>query len=185
MLQTLTVLVENKPGALMRVVGVLAARNYNVESLTVARTMDDTLSRMTIVVDVESKVRAQVVKQLNKLVNVLQAQDLTDERCVAREMVLLRVRAEMSNRTSILKEAEIFQARVVDSSVEGFAIECTGDPEKLDEFVDLMRSYGEIEVTRSGLVAVTLEPKKLRLASPVPMGASEEEEQSEERLLSK
>jgi acetolactate synthase-1/3 small subunit len=90
----------------------------------------------------------------------------------------------MANRTAILKEAEIFQARVVDSSVEGFAIECTGDPEKLDEFIDLMRSYGEIEVTRSGLVAVSLEPKKLRLASPIPLGASEEEEE-EERILTK
>ncbi len=168
----------------MRVVGVLSARNYNVESLTVARTLDETLSRMTIVVDVEHKVRAQVVKQLNKLINVLQAQDLTEEKAVAREMILVRVRAEMANRTAILKEAEIFQARVVDSSVEGFAIECTGDPEKLDEFIDLMRSYGEIEVTRSGLVAVSLEPKKLRLASPIPLGASEEEEE-EERILTK
>jgi acetolactate synthase-1/3 small subunit len=184
MLQTISLLVENKPGALMRVVGVLSARNYNVESLTVARTLDETLSRMTIVVDVEHKVRAQVVKQLNKLINVLQAQDLTEEKAVAREMILVRVRAEMQNRTAILKEAEIFQARVVDSSVEGFAIECTGDPEKLDEFIDLMRSYGEIEVTRSGLVAVSLEPKKLRLASPIPLGASEEEEE-EERILTK
>ncbi len=183
MLQTISLLVENKPGAMMRVVGVLAARNFNVESLTVAPSIDDTLSRMTIVVDVEHRVRAQVVKQLNKLVNVLQATDLTEERSVAREMVLLRVRSEMANRTAILKEAEIFQARVVDSSLEGFAIECTGDPEKLDEFIDLMRSYGEIEVTRSGLVAVSLEPKKLRLASPIPVGATEEEEE-QERVLS-
>jgi acetolactate synthase-1/3 small subunit len=185
MLQTISLLLENKPGALMRVVGVMAARNFNVESLTVARTLDDTLSRMTIVVDVEPKVRAQVVKQLNKLVNVLQATDLTEEKSVAREMVLLRVRAEMANRTAILKEAEIFQARVVDSSIEGFAIECTGDPEKLDEFMDLMRSYGEIEVTRSGLVAVSLEPKKLRLASPIPVGAAEEEQEELERVVSK
>jgi len=185
MLQTISLLVENKPGAMMRVVGVLAARNFNVESLTVARTLDDALSRMTIVVDVEPKVRAQVVKQLNKLVNVLQATDLTEEKSVAREMVLLRVRAEMANRTAILKEAEIFQARVVDSSIEGFAIECTGDPEKLDEFMDLMRSYGEIEVTRSGLVAVSLEPKKLRLASPIPVGAAEEEQEELERVVSK
>ncbi len=150
-----------------------------------ARTIDESLSRMTIVVDVEPRVRAQVVKQLNKLVNVLQAQDLTEEKSVAREMVLLRVRSEMSSRTAILKEAEIFAARVVDSSIEGFAIECTGDPEKLDEFIDLMRSYGEIEVTRSGLVAVTLEPKKLRLASPIPVGAAEEEQEEQERVLSK
>ena len=76
----------------------------------------------------------------------------------------------MENRTAILKEAEIFGARVVDSSVEGFALEATGDPEKLDEFINVMSSYGEIEVTRSGLIAVSLEMKKLRLAPPVPTG---------------
>ena len=76
--------------------------------------------------------------------------------------MLLRVRAQQENRTAVLKEAEIFGARVVDSSTEGFALEATGDPEKLDEFIDVMRSYGEIEVTRSGLVAVSLETKKLQ-----------------------
>jgi acetolactate synthase-1/3 small subunit len=78
----------------------------------------------------------------------------------------------MEQRASILKEAEIFGARVIDSSVEGFALEATGDSEKLDEFIDVMRSYGEIEVTRSGVVAVSLEPRKLRLSSPVPTTAS-------------
>ena len=87
--------------------------------------------------------------------------------------MLLRVRAQMQNRTAILKEAEIFGARVVDSSTEGFALEVTGDTEKLDEFIDIMRSYGEIEVTRSGMVAVSLEAKKLRLAPPVPAGREE------------
>jgi acetolactate synthase-1/3 small subunit len=170
MLQIISVLVENKPGALMRVTGLLSARGYNIESLTVARTLDPELSRMTIAVDVESKVRAQVMKQINRLVNVLQATDLTDGPAVAREMVLLRVRASMDSRTSILKEAEIFGARVVDSSVEGFALEATGDPEKLDEFIDLMRAYGDIQVTRSGIVAVSLEMKKLRLAPPISTG---------------
>ena len=158
---------ENKPGALLRVTGLLGARGFNIESLTVARTLDPALSRMTIVVDVDSKYFAQVIKQMNKLVNVLQASDLTDSSAVKREMVLLRVRAAMNSRTAILKEAEIFAARVVDSSTEGFALEVTGDSEKLDEFIDLMRSYGEIEVTRSGTVAVSLETKKLRLSAPV------------------
>ena len=167
MLQIISLLVENKPGALMRVTGVLTARGFNIESLTVARTLDPMLSRMSIVVDVEPQLRSQVIKQMNKLVNVLQASDLTDGPAVAREMVLLRVRSLMNNRTAILKEAEIFGARVVDSSTEGFALEATGDPEKLDEFVDIMRSYGEIEVTRSGLVAVSLESKRIRLAPPV------------------
>jgi acetolactate synthase-1/3 small subunit len=167
MLQLISLLMENKPGALMRVTGLLSARGYNIESLTVARTLDPELSRMSIVVDVEPNQRAQVIKQMNKLVNVLQASDVSEGPAVRREMVLVRVRSTMQNRTSILKEAEIFQARCVDSSVEGFALEATGDPEKLNEFIDVMRSYGEIEVTRSGLVAVSLDSKKLRLAPPV------------------
>jgi acetolactate synthase-1/3 small subunit len=174
MLQIISVLVENKPGALMRITGLFTQRNYNIESLTVARTLDPSLSRMTIVADVDPKIRAQVIKQINKLVNVLQATDLTDGPAVTREMVLLRIRSNMENRTSILKEAEIFGARVVDSSVDGFALEATGDPEKLDEFIDVMRTYGDIQVTRSGMVTVSLEMKKLKLAPPVPTGVEAE-----------
>ena len=168
MLQVIALLVENKPGALMRITGLLSARAYNIESLTVARTVDPELSRMTIVVDVDSALRQQVIKQMNKLVNVLQATDLTDSPAVCREMVLVRVRTALETRTAVLKEAEIFGARVVDSSTEGFALEVTGDTEKLDEFIDVMRSYGEIEITRSGVVAVSLETKKLKLQPPVP-----------------
>src|SRR5215471_19137271 len=167
MLQLISLLLENKPGALMRVTGLLSSRGYNIESLTVARTLDPELSRMSIVVDVEPNQKAQVIKQMNKLINVLQATDLSEGPAVRRELVLLRVRSNMQNRTAILKEAEIFGARCVDSSVEGFALEATGDSEKLDEFIGVMQSYGEIEVTRSGMVAVSLEVKKLRLAPPV------------------
>ena len=176
MLQLISLLMENKPGALMRVTGLLSARGYNIESLTVARTLDPELSRMSIVVDVEPNQRAQVIKQMNKLINVLQAIDLTEGQAVRRELALVRVRSNMQNRAAILKEAEIFGARAVDSSVEGFALEATGDPEKLDEFIDVMRSYGEIEVTRSGLVVVTLEAKKLKLAPPVHREAESESE---------
>ena len=94
MLQVISLLLENKPGALMRVTGLLSARGYNIESLTVARTLDPELSRMTIVVDVDPKLRAQVIKQMNKLINVLQATDLTEAPAVRRELVLLRVRAD-------------------------------------------------------------------------------------------
>ena len=93
MLQTISLLVENKPGALMRITGVLSARGYNIESLTVARTLDSELSRMTIVVDVDPELRRQVIKQMNKLINVLQAIDVTESPAVVREMVLMRVRA--------------------------------------------------------------------------------------------
>ncbi|MCX6625265.1 MAG: acetolactate synthase small subunit [Acidobacteria bacterium] len=170
MLQTISLLVENKPGALMRVTNLLSQRLYNIESLTVARTLDPTLSRMTIVVDVDANLRRLVIKQMNRLVNVLQATDVSESPSVSREMVLLRIRVTMETRTAILKEAEIFGGRVVDYSVEGFALEATGDPEKLNEFIDVMRAYGEIEVTRSGMVAVSLESKKLKLAPPVATG---------------
>jgi len=175
MQQVISLLMENKPGALMRVTGLLSQRGYNIESLTVARTVDPTLSRMTITVDVEPNIRAQVIKQMNKLINVLQATDVTDGPAVNRELVLVRVRTSQQSRTAVLKEAEIFQARVVDSTLEGFALEATGDPEKLDEFIDVMSSYGEIEVTRSGIVSMSLDNKKLRLSPPVPRGAAPEE----------
>jgi acetolactate synthase I/III small subunit len=174
-------LVENKPGALMRVTGLLSARGYNIESLTVAHTLDPTLSRMTIVVDIEPQLRSQVIKQMNKLVNVLQAVDLTEAPAVRRDLVLVRVRAALETRTAILRVAEIFKARVIDSSTEGVALEATDDPEKLDEFIQVMRSYGDIEVTRSGAVAMSLEPKKLRLQPPVPAAARDSNGASETR----
>jgi acetolactate synthase I/III small subunit len=175
MQQIISLLMENKPGALMRVTGLLSQRGYNIESLTVARTLDPTLSRMTIEVDVEPNIRAQVIKQMNKLINVLQASDVTESAAVNRELVLVRVRTNQQSRASVLKEAEIFSARVVDSTTEGFALEATGDPEKLDEFISVMKSYGDIDVTRSGVVSMSLENKKLRLSPPVPRGPGAEE----------
>jgi acetolactate synthase I/III small subunit len=171
MLQVISLLLENKPGALMRVTGLLSQRGYNIESLTVARTLDPKVSRMTIAVEVDAALRQQVIKQMNKLLNVLQAADLTESPAVVRELMLVRIRVSQETRTAVLKEAEIFGGRVVDSSTEGFAIEATGAPEKLNEFVDVMSSYGEIEVTRSGAVAIALETKKLKLQPPVPTRA--------------
>src|SRR5208337_4285831 len=104
MLQLISLLLENKPGALLRVTGLLSARGYNIESLTVARTIDPELSRMTIVFAVEERLRAQVVKQMNKLINVLQATDLTDTPAICREMVLVRVRTVQESRTAVIKE---------------------------------------------------------------------------------
>ena len=167
MMQVISVLLENKPGALMRVTGLLTQRGYNIESLTVARTLDPALSRMTIVVDVEASLRQQVIKQMNRLINVLQATDLTDAPAVVRELVLVRIRVAQESRTAVLKEAEIFGGRVVDSSTEGFAIEVTGDPEKVNELVGVIGSYGEIEVTRGGSIAIALDSKKLKLQPPV------------------
>ena len=147
----------------MRVTGLFAQRNYNIESLTVARTLDPALSRMTC-----GRRRPEdpaAGDQADQQADQRAAGDRPDRSpSVARELVLLRIRAQMENRTAILKEAEIFGARVVDSSVDGFALEATGEPEKLDEFINVMASYGDIQVTRSGLIAVSLEMKKLKLA---------------------
>ena len=118
MQQIISLLMENKPGALMRVTGVLGQRGYNIESLTVARTIDPTLSRMTITVDVEPNIRAQVIKQMNKLINVLQATDVTDGPGVNRELILVRIRASQDSRTAIFKGCVY---RKVDSS-QGSAI---------------------------------------------------------------
>src|SRR3984893_10139793 len=155
MQQVISILLENKPGALLRVTGLLSARGYNIESLTVARTIDPELSRMTIVVDVDELLRSQVIKQMNKLVNVLHASEMTDDGSVCREMILLHTRPTHHDRAAVLKEAEIFGARVVDSNTDGFALEVTGDTGTLEEFIAVMKSYGEIEVTRSGTVAVS------------------------------
>src|ERR1700749_1348815 len=102
MLQIISILLENKPGALLRVTGLLSARAYNIESLTVAKTLDPELSRMTIVVDVEERLRSQVIKQMNKLINVLQATDMSEASAVTREMVLVRVRCPQESRTAVI-----------------------------------------------------------------------------------
>lgn len=176
MQQIISILMENKPGALMRVTGLLSQRGYNIESLTVGRTFDPTLSRMTLTVEVEPSTRSQVIKQMNKLINVLRATDVTEGPAVNRELILVRVRAATpQSRTAVLKDAEIFQARVVDATNDSLCLEATGHAEKLDEFLESIRSYGEIEITRSGMVSMPLDNKKLRLSPPVPLGAASEE----------
>ena len=143
------------------------AKSYQIDDCPVARTLDPEPSRMSIVVDIDSTQRAQVIKQINKLVNVLQVSDLTEGAAVRRELVLLWVGTSPENRTAVLKEAEMFGAKLVESAMDGLALEATGDSERLDAFVRVMQRYGEIEVTRSGLVSVPLEAKKLKLAPPV------------------
>src|ERR1035438_6738374 len=123
MMQVISLLLENKPGALMRVTGLLTQRGYNIESLPVARTYDPELSRMTIVVGVDAALRQLVIKQMNRLINVLQATDLTDLPAVVRELVLVRIHTTMESRTAVLKEAETFGGRRAGSFTAGPSIE--------------------------------------------------------------
>lgn len=154
MQQLISLLVENKPGALMRVAGVLTSRGYNIESLTVARTLDPTLSSMTIVANVEAPMRELLIKQIKRLVNVVQAVDLTEGPSVSRELALIKVTVSPEMRPALLKEADIFRARVVDASPTSYTLEVTGATEKLDALIALLHNYGEVEMIRSGAMAM-------------------------------
>lgn len=158
MRQLISLLVENKPGALMRVVGVLTARGYNIESLTVARTLDPTLSSMTIVVNVDPAMQTLLIKQMQRLIDVVQAVDLTGSQAVSREMVLIKVAVKPQMRAALLKEAEIFRARVVDTSPTAYTLEATGAVEKIDALITLLHNYGTVEMIRSGAIAMVRSP---------------------------
>ncbi len=154
MKHTLSVLVENKPGVLARVAELFARRGFNIESLAVGTTEKPDISRMTIVVDVAEHSLEQVRKQLHKLINVIEIVDLDPEASVAREMVMVKVRADTSNRSEIIEIADIFRGNIVDVSRESIIVEVTGNASKLSAFEDLLRPYGIKELVRTGKVAL-------------------------------
>jgi acetolactate synthase-1/3 small subunit len=156
---TISVLVENKFGVLSRVAGLFSARGYNIESLSVGETLDPTVSRMTLVVRGDEFVMEQVTKQLHKLIDVIKVNDLTDEPHVERELILMRVNAEPQHRAEVLRAADIFRAKVVDITPMSFTLEVTGDEEKLDALVELLRPIGIQELVRTGKVAISRAPK--------------------------
>ena len=152
--QTLQLYVENKTGVLARVAGVLSARGFNIDSLTVAKSLDPGFSLMTVVVDVEDHLVEQVIKQLSKLINVITVTNLSQAPAVEREMVLAKVHLPDEKRARLLQEAEIFRARVVDSSPGSYTLEATGDSDKLEAFLRVIESYGRVEIARTGAVAM-------------------------------
>ncbi len=154
MKHTLSVLVENKPGVLARVAELFARRGFNIESLAVGTTEKPDISRMTIVVDVAEHSLEQVRKQLHKLINVIEIVDLDPEASVAREMVMVKVKADTSNRSEIIEIADIFRGNIVDVSRESITVEVTGNASKLSAFEDLVKPYGIKELVRTGKVAL-------------------------------
>jgi acetolactate synthase-1/3 small subunit len=152
--RTLSILVENRFGVLSRIAGLFSARGYNIDSLAVAGGPDPALSRITMVVHCEALLAEQILKQVNKLIDVVEAQDLTDTDCVERELVLVRVRAPEEKRTTLLKEADIFRARVVTATPENYVFEVTGDSGKIQAFLDVVSVYGIDEMVRTGKVAM-------------------------------
>ncbi len=151
---TLSVTVENRPGVLARIANLFSRRGYNIESLTVGTTETPGISRMTIVVEGDDTIIEQVTKQFHKLVDVVKIVDLTDDRAVERELVLIKVRADKNTRGEIVQLADIFRARIVDIGRSTLVIEATGDEGKIDAIEDAMRPFGIVEMVRTGKLAI-------------------------------
>ena len=159
----LSVLVQNRPGVLARVASLFARRGYNIFSLAVAPTEDDAFSRITIVIDVESAPVEQVVKQLFKLIEVVKISELDPRRSVEREMLLATVRVTSENRGQVVELTNIFEGKILAVGVEAITVSLDGNPDKLDDFEDLLRGYGIVELQRTGRVALPKLDREARL----------------------
>jgi acetolactate synthase-1/3 small subunit len=151
---TLSVLVENKPGVLARIAGLFSRRGFNIDSLAVGPTEHPEVSRMTVVVDVEELPLEQVTKQLNKLVEVIKVVELDRAASVQREILLVKVRADLATRSHILETVQLFRAKVVDVSHDAVVIEATGNGDKLEALLNVLEPFGVKELVHSGMVAV-------------------------------
>ena len=154
MRHTVSVLVENKFGVLTRVAGLFSGRGYNIDTLNVAPTQQANTSRMTIVTVGDDATLDQIVKQLNKLVNVLEVVDFRESEFIDRELVLVRVAVNAKTRAEIMQMTDIFRAKIVDVQPKSLTIEITGDESKLDKFLRLMETFGVLELTRTGKIAL-------------------------------
>ncbi|MCL1899785.1 MAG: acetolactate synthase small subunit [Promicromonosporaceae bacterium] len=151
---TLSVLVENKPGVLTRVAGLFARRAFNIHSLAVGTTEHENISRITIVVDVESAPLEQIIKQLNKLVNVIKIVELVNETSILRKLLLVKVRADAQTRSGVLEVVNLFRAHVVDVSVDSVVVEAIGPNAKLEALLAALEPYGVREIVQSGTIAI-------------------------------
>jgi acetolactate synthase I/III small subunit len=154
MYHTIVALVDDKPGVLNRVVSLFRRRAFNIDSLTVGRTENPGVSRMTIVVDSDEVSIERLAAYLYKLVNVIQVEDLTPLPTVSRDLAMIKVNATLENRTHIMQMIEVFRARVVDVTNASIIVEITGDEEKIEGFIDVLRPWGIIEMVRTGVVAM-------------------------------
>jgi acetolactate synthase-1/3 small subunit len=151
---TLSVLVENKPGVLARIAALFSRRGFNIDSLAVGPTEHPEISRMTIVVGVEDRPLEQVTKQLNKLVNVIKIVELNPESSVQRELLLVKVRADLDSRSQVLETVQLFRAKVVDVAPDAVTVEATGSADKLEALLRVLEPFGIRELVQSGMVAI-------------------------------
>ncbi len=157
----LSVLVENHQGVLAKIASLIAAKGYNIDSLSVAETLDPTVSRMTLSLHGDEWVIEQAVKQLHRLIDVIKVNDLTDEEHIGREMVFVRVNAEPANRAEILRINEIFRGRIVDVTSSSYTLELTGEEKKIAAVLELLQPFGIQEIVRSGTLAIARGSKSL------------------------
>ena len=154
MRHTISVLVENKFGVLTRVAGLFSGRGYNIDTLNVGPTHDPDTSRMTIVTRGDDATVEQIVKQLNKLINVLEVKDYREGEYVDRELILVKVGVDSKSRAEVMQIADIFRAKIADVQPASLTIEVTGNESKVEKFIELMRTFGILELTRTGKVAL-------------------------------
>ncbi len=154
MRHTISVLVENEFGVLSRVAGLFSGRGFNIESLTVAETLDPTVSRITLVTRGDDQVLVQIQKQLNKLINVIKVLDFTETSHVERELALIKVTADEKTRSQLMHIVDIFRCKVIDVSPRSYLLEVTGDEDKITALLELLRPLGIIEIARTGKVAM-------------------------------
>lgn len=150
----ITATVENHPGVLARIVGIISGRGYNIETLNVAPTQDPHVSRLTMQVPGDDRVLEQVTKQLNKMVDVIKVTDLTQKRYLNRELILVEVNAPSGKRAEMIALADVFGARVVSVQKKSLTIQMVAERERVSDFIDLLRPYTIIDVSRSGVIAV-------------------------------
>ena len=153
----ISVLVENKFGVLSRVSGLFSGRGFNIETISIGPTLDPSVSLMTIVTTGDERILEQIIKQLNKLIDVIKVTDLAEKEYVEREMCLIKINAPADLRAEALRIADIFRARVIDSSLKSYTFQVTGDEKKIEAFIELLKPMGIKEVVRTGKVAITRE----------------------------
>jgi acetolactate synthase I/III small subunit len=151
---TVVALLEDEPGALNRVVSLFRARGFNIASMTVGPTETPHLSRLTLVVDADEDQLEQITKQLYKVVEVLKVSDLSEDKVVSRELALLKVSATAQSRAEIMQIADIYRAKIVDVALDSVIVECTGEEDKIDSLISLLRRFGIKEISRTGRVAM-------------------------------
>ncbi len=169
----ISVLVENEFGVLARVAGLFSGRGFNIESLCVAETLDPTVSAMTIATSGSEAILEQILKQLNKLINVIKVVDFRDVEHVSREMVLVKINATERNREEILRMTEIFRGRVIDVSAKTYTVEITGTEDKIKAFLTLVKPLGIKELVRTGPAAMIRGEKTIQVREKEPKGGSD------------